>query len=749
MRNVRRYLFLAMTVMLAAGIAGCTQNKANTEADDKSASSRDELQVKEDEGIYQSTIEEIDFADGGRGYTTSKCVAGDKIYYFHLKWDENTESYKGLVYPFDKKIGEPAGEEFAIRDGDHELNVSYLSPHGTDGFIFATSSYKDNNPERPLYCVYTCSLDGTVTNKKQLSEIPQISEYSSIYGGIISDGTNIFILLDDKMVMLDEKLRYKKTIAEGRNLRGCLGNDGLIYFISDFSGNISSYDPVSDKLTESVATIASAISLYPGGDFEILVDSGDSVKSFNTVTKETVRLFDFIDANIGSYLVEQIYRDGDENIHIHFNEFKNVERDDGMGGIGVYSTVVPYEAVVRRFEPGSVPEPEIIWLACRYSSPELRNTVIDYNKAHPDIKVKIKEYSDEYADQKVFEEAYDRDLINGAVYDVIMFDIGTETDKYTEKGLIEDLIPYIENDPSFDVNDYFENILFAEKEGDKLYSIVSGATLEGFVGNFDVFGDREKLTMDDIYKEREKRPTIPFMQYGTDMNVLFTFLNDDYRMFLGGEKDVYNFETEEFRKLCEYAGTFRRSADEFIPVYGYSAIAEGTEVVGFSYYYHVEEYLYERAKYAKNVRAYGGPSFEGNGYYIAPSKRYSLSSLSTHKEAAWDLIKCFLNMSSDHGYGFKAYRKAFNEELDTMYQRCKDGYSVAMGDERYYLSMDKADYETFTKMMEGATAVCRPSPVIRQIVSDEIPAYFKKEKSLDEVINIIQSRVNLYLEEKK
>ena len=488
--------------------------------------------------------------------------------------------------------------------------------------------------------------------------------------------------------------------------------------------------------------------MYAGYDGEILVESGNSIKSYNTVTKEVTKLFNLLDVNISSSFAGHVYRDSEKNIHIHYSELKQVERDDGMGGTRLDYTSVPYSAVIRRFEPGTVSEPEVIWLACRYANPDLKSVVNEYNKAHPETKVKIKVYSDEYADVDAYEEAYDRDILNGEVYDIIKFDVGTNIDKYTEKGIIENLMPYIENDSSFDINDYFENILLAEKEGDKLYSIVSGATLSGLVGNTDVFGNREKLSMDDIYREREVRPTIPFMEAGTDMNVLFSFLNEDYRLFLGGKRDEYDFETDEFKKLCKFAATFERSTDELIPFYGYSDIADGTEVIGVSHYYSYEGFLLLRA--CKNVMSYGGPSIEGNGYYIDPYTRYSMSALSTHKEEAWNIIKCLLNYSaSDSSDCFKACKKVFNTELESMYWRCQDGYVIRMGAESYHLTMDKSDYETFTEMIEGATPECSPDLVIRRIVIEEIPAYFSGMKSLDEVIKIIQKRVNLYLEEKK
>ena len=218
-----RFLRFSITLLAFLMISGCS--KSNTQ----SASVKPaKTAVAEDDGIYQSTIEKVVFADDNYDFTQFGCVIGDTVYYSHVKRNEESGAYKEYIYPLDAKSGAPKGEPFTISDEGRDLNVSNFFSYGNEGFVFTTVSYEDNNPEYPVYCIYTCSLDGIVFNKKLLSEIPQIPEYSSLYGGIISDGTDIYLFTDEKLVVLDDKLRYKKTIAEGNNLKGCLGTDGFL-----------------------------------------------------------------------------------------------------------------------------------------------------------------------------------------------------------------------------------------------------------------------------------------------------------------------------------------------------------------------------------------------------------------------------------------------------------------------------------------------------------------------------------------
>ena len=72
-----------------------------------------------------------------------------------------------------------------------------------------------------------------------------------------------------------------------------------------------------------------------------------------------------------------------------------------------------------------------------------------------------------------------------------------------------------------------------------------------------------------------------------------------------------------------------------------------------------------------------------------------------------------------------------------------------MDNEEFILSMDEEDMKVLENMVEGATLSCEMDDTVREIIGDEIESYFHKEKSLDDVINVIQKRVNLYLEEKR
>ncbi len=63
-----------------------------------------------------------------------------------------------------------------------------------------------------------------------------------------------------------------------------------------------------------------------------------------------------------------------------------------------------------------------------------------------------------------------------------------------------------------------------------------------------------------------------------------------------------------------------------------------------------------------------------------------------------------------------------------------------MEEEDIDILKDIVEYATFELSLDGA---------IEDILREEMPAHFNRQKKLDEVIKIIQKRVYLYLEESR
>lgn len=744
MKIVKRAVCFVFSLIFAIGISGCGKEAASADSQPETASSVSAEGVLEDDGVYLATIEKKVRSNDGRTYVRFMCQKGDKSYYIVSVYNEAEQSSRDYIREIDSETGEQTGEDIEVSFEAENTFINYVAAT-EDGYIVVAGSYAENNQ---AFYIARVSRDGSVEDEKCLSDMVDLPEDTYLYNGMVSDGVYTYIPFTDRLIVLNEQLNYKKTLSNGGYANMCLGSDGILYFTEGYNGDVSAYDPKADKVTEKVFSASNSSRIYTGAENELLIASNSSLKSYDIKSGTVTKLFDFLDVNINTDMFDTIYRSKDGDIHVLFNEFEqSVEEYEGE--TITVSVAIPYEAVVKRYEPGSVPEIEEIKLACFYANSDIKKAVNEFNMAHPNIRAKIKCYSDDYSDYQAMNDAFNKDILNGERYDVINFNY-QNLDNYVEKGLLENLMDYISKDSSFDTSEFYENILFAKKDGDKLYSIASAASIDGFIGLTEVFGDKEKLSFDDIVKARAEFPDIPFISnYNYDVIFFNALLDGDYRVYLGGKEGEYNFDTDEFRKLCEISATFQRMPEDIVYFQdGYDGFSDGSIVIGKQNYYAIDSYLMGRAA-GKNVKSYGGPSIDGNGYVLRASDGYSLSSLSTHKEEAWELIKCLLKAIPDYSSGFRAYKEAFKADIETTRARGKSGMTVYMGDRKYVLYMEEGDGEILEEMVKNATVTKSIDGMVWNIIYEEIQPYFAKEKSLDEVIKVIQSRVNLYVEENR
>ena len=242
MRSLKSAAAVLALLFFVISLYGC--GKESTTSGEAGGATSGETTVAQDDGVYQGTIEKADVIDDSTVNLRFGCINNGIAYYICSSYDETEQRYREFVRPVDVKSGNPAGEDFFIKAGDEQISISSLAPCGDDAFVFTTMKY-DADKDLSVFWVYKCSSDGTVLNKKDLSEIPQIPEGSDFYQGLVSDGSDIYLPSAGKLFVLGEGLGYKKTLLDSGVVSICLGSDGILYYLDNYQGDLSSYDPIS------------------------------------------------------------------------------------------------------------------------------------------------------------------------------------------------------------------------------------------------------------------------------------------------------------------------------------------------------------------------------------------------------------------------------------------------------------------------------------------------------------------------
>ncbi len=737
-----RFLSCFITLVTLLMISGCSKNDSKSDMQNVSEKPV-KVAVAEDDGVYIGSIRRLSGEFNETQAQFAFCKDG-LIYLTEFETDYDEKKSYIVLFAIDPITGKRIGETVRLGSGEDIRFISDIEPSG-DEYVFIDYRYEE---EKTDIVLVRCAKDGTEICRKPISEINQIPEGNPYTYEIVCTEDYTFYVADGRVTMLDKEFKFKKTLLDAGFGRGCIGPDGMLYFLDDRSETVAKYDPKSDKLTEDFTTVISGFSIYPGGEDELLVSTGKSLKKVDTKTGDVTNLFEFAEVNLITYSIDCIYRDEEKDLHIIF------EKDNSSVTLQDGTTVVTSCLAsddIKRYDKENAPHSDEIRIACVSMNSDLRTVISDYKLAHPDVRVKIKSYMDDYKDTSDMYAAIDRDIIDNVNYDIWILS-GLDVNKYSSKGLFEDLMPYIENDSSFDLSKYYENALLSKKKDGKLYQLTASVTFSGYAADREVFGDAKALSFEDIMAARKKYYDIPFISRGDCNTVINEFLhNNDYRVFLGDKEDAYDFDTKEFRELLELAAEYPSLTREDMRNFDIEGeIRSGDAHFRFVIYTGALDYLLEKTRGCGKLTPYGISSLDGNAFDMTPNQSFAIASDSTHKEEAWEMLKAFLDASTDvYGLEFRVNRELFKEDIERQYESSKDGLTLAFNGGMSEIRMDREDVDFLLAIMEEAICLPRPDDTVYDIVKEETAFYFAGEKSLDEVINIIQKRVNLYLEENR
>ena len=131
-------------------------------------------------------------------------------------------------------------------------------------------------------------------------------------------------------------------------------------------------------------------------------------------------------------------------------------------------------------------------------------------------------------------------------------------------------------------------------------------------------------------------------------------------------------------------------------------------------------------------------------------------------EGCWEFVSYLLSDEVQTLYGNNGSNPLNKEALNTLNQKEIDGMN-AMVD--LYLSMgyteeelrafgipcdkiDESAAQVYNETIENCYGLNRSDPAVNSILKEEMPAYFSGQKSLEDVIPILEDRVQTFLNER-
>ena len=174
-----------------------------------------------------------------------------------------------------------------------------------------------------------------------------------------------------------------------------------------------------------------------------------------------------------------------------------------------------------------------------------------------------------------------------------------------------------------------------------------------------------------------------------------------------------------------------------------------------------------------NLCYIGYPTADGSmGSAFRFTMALGMSANCAGKELAWDFLRTFLTeeYQNNDSFGLPTNRKAFEAQLKeemtpdwqkdaqgnilldedgNRIERSRGGVSFGNGQSYDIYSMTQEQADKLLYLVENTSVSLSENAQILKIVKEEAQPYFGGQKSVQEVAKLIQSKVNLYVNEQK
>ena len=647
--------------------------------------------------------------------------------------------------------------------------------------------------------------DGKELKRIEFNQTDENGNSFYVSNFFVDNSGNVY-LSDWQNVYIYDQDGNKKTTVDLSENGGELcelkaGVVGVCYYKNDEakpeeSGRVfQEIDPATGKLTGDTVKIPdSAYNFFPGDDvYDIYYDYNGNIYGYKFDTDTKDKVIDWIECDINSNKLNSysILPDG------RVIAFEN-SSDDGM------EKNTMQLIVMTRVDAASVVNKTVLTFACMYLDWNMRDAIVKFNRASNTHRIVVRDYSEYNTDDDYTAgiQKLNTEMLSGKLPDMI--DINTYSmpiEQYAAKGFLTDLYELIDADADLSREDFVQPVLKALESADgKLYqlpqtfAVDTAIALDKVVGEYDTWN---LAAVKDAMTKLQDGATV-FDVYRTKSDILSTCISRNIDAFVDWENGAAHFDSDEFKALLEFANSFPdtydwENADEEDQDSAQNRMNAGKQLMSSFYVSSLEDILYQLTGYNGKVKFVGYPSEDGtSNHAFQIDGAIAISSTCADKTAAWNFMKQFLNEEYQSSYtiwSFPINQAAFDAKLKEMmteeYQTDDNGNPIRIPKVTYYTdgngtmtgystgnggvavmqpsadgsvemgengevnvyAMTQEQADEILGLINATTAVYGYDESIMGIITDEAAPYFAGEKSLDDTVNMIQSRVNLYVAE--
>lgn len=695
------------------------------------------------------------------------------------------------TYEFDFSIDENGGIDLGDIPEDATITEEYLQQLGIDlasvDLVFSDISsltvkefvtmYESLTTEQTESSSVTTELVSIGEDGKELSSKPlDVAENTNFYNtisdgngnvynvstswtddGDISNNTLTILNIDSgevENITLECEFQCLAVTGSGDVKGIAYGEDGM---------EILSFEQEKKKFSDEKKNLDVDWidgNCFPAGKDSFYYSSDGILYEYNIKDEKSSKIMKFMDWDIIADNLDYVYAKDEEDMYVITTAY-------GVNGETTYLNHM------TRIDASEAKKKKEITIGCIYNEQNISGVVAELNKQSTEYRFVIKEYTEEIEDYDEAIKQLNEDILNGEGPDIV--DMRTlDPKRYEGLSLFEDLHSYINADAELSKINFNKNILSLFEDDGKLYALPATYGITVLASSKDILGS-EKLTLDKFSEIIAANPDKEILSYCSNSEVLNTLFTYNESYFVDYANKTCNFSDGTFEKILNIAKTFPSSEeiseafDEDNYVSEAKKASDGTVVFFPSFLSDVNDYKVIDLLYQNNAAVTGYPTITGDGFSAsATSSVYAISSASEYKEQCWSFVKSAYESASEVNGMFYSGFPIDNDKLEEYlkeacipeYELDEDGNPTGNEITSGY-SWEDLDLELYALTEEQANAIKALTESVTSlnqfedyagdvlnIIEEEAQAFFEGNKTAKEVSDVIQSRVNIVINEK-
>ena len=633
-----------------------------------------------------------------------------------------------------------------------------LGPDGSVYFIDNLSDYQNNEFSNSLVHI---SADGKELARTDLGE-------ATVFGMVCMNDGSVVVRYESELQIYDADCNKKKSIPNtnaSQNWSDIVvnGNDLLLFMTGGENGiSVHKVDIANGTIGASIPYSPKQGTVTSGDGYDFyLISTGNGVSGVNLSQNSITDVFNFMDSDL---------QDTDSlTVRMFDAEHALVLTDSTVEN--------PYVAVFKKVPPSEIPDKEYLTLGGFYISSDTKKIISKFNSENSKYKIRVIDYSEYNTADNNYEggnKVFQGDAATGNIPDIIMTDSLPNVEAYINKNMFTDLTPLMEK-AGLNKSDYLENIIAAGSKDDKLYILVPFYYIQGFVMKKEYVNANNSISIDD-YMQLEKKFNIAgkSMYYLPKSSIIEYALSYNTSDYLDVKTGKCNFNSDDFKKVLTLANEFPNDADlekTFAGTEYLGAFARDEMLItplGMGSFR--ETYRQEQNVFGEEAAFIGFPNADGDSKpVIAPSIAVAISSKSSNKEGAFEFVKMLLSedfqTEIDNGVSGNKGLPVLKTAFEAMGETAKEPFArknesgewepvdpefnvYEIGGKQFtYKEITQEHLDYLKGVAKSATELRFKEAKILNLINEEAAAYFAGQKSVDDVTNIIQSRVSIYVKE--